>query len=100
MSMIAPSSPPKLSRSYTLGRIPSVRSTDAENLLPPIISQHLDSLDWQSYPPGLTMPGQLSTVLHYAARLTNLAERIHAINYSTRSTLSATAKNLARSEIQ
>ncbi|CAD6583328.1 MAG: hypothetical protein CYPHOPRED_002339 [Cyphobasidiales sp. Tagirdzhanova-0007] len=85
--------------SYTLGRIPSVRSTDAENLLPPIISQHLDSLDWQSYPPGLTMPGQLSTVLHYAARLTNLAERIHAINYSTRSTLSATAKNLARSEI-
>ena len=100
LPMIAPSSPPNLSRSYTLGRIPSVRSSDAENLLPPIISQHLDSLDWQSYPPGLTMPGQLSTVLHYAARLTNLAERIHAINYSTRSTLSATAKNLARSEIQ
>lgn len=47
----------------------------------------------------MQLPGLRSTVLHYTAQLTSLAERIHTLNYSVQ-TLSQAQHELVRSQIR
>ena len=86
--------------SYTLGRMPSIKMHDIQNIDPPRISARMDSLPWRSFPRQTTLPGLYSTVMYHTARLTGIAEQIHAINYSARHSTSIADREHMRTRLQ
>lgn len=86
-------------RSYTHGRIPAIRMQETENTQPPPISSNMDAQPWISYPSGMKLPGLRSTIMHHTAKLTGLAERIHALNYSIQ-TITPARHKVLRSQIR